>query len=153
MKSGLSPSAESVARFLLLLASTEEEPEPMTPLRLQKLLYYAEGWSLTERNRSLFDERIEAWMHGPVVREVWEVFKGSQPINPNEGSDDGLSDEEKNFVRGVWEAYKEHSGLSLREMTHSESPWLNARKGLKDNTGSNREITRRAIREYFSTLV
>ena len=145
-------SALDVARYLILLASSEEEPEPMTPLRLQKLLYYAEGWSLIERNESLFRERIEAWTNGPVVREVWQLFQGYTPISPDEGSDENLTDDERAFIRGVWKAYKEHSGVSLTNMTHDEAPWKDAREGLSGSVATNREITRDSMRRYFETI-
>ena len=66
------PSAVDVARYLVLLASTEsdgpaQEADCLTNLRLQKLLYYVQGWSLGERGRPMFREEIQAWRYGPVV--------------------------------------------------------------------------------------
>lgn len=60
-------SAYEVAQHLIRLAEFEEEPDYLTHLRLQKLLYYVQAWSMAMRSRPMFPERIEAWGHGPVV--------------------------------------------------------------------------------------
>ena len=71
----ISASAETAARYILLLAqNTEQEPELITQLRLHKLLYYAQGWHLGIRGQPLFAERIEAWKHGPVVAPLYPKF-------------------------------------------------------------------------------
>ncbi len=69
-------SAYEVARCLVRLAAHDEEPDYLTNLRLQKLLYYAQAWSLAMRDKPLFDDRIEAWPSGPVVPSVFDRFLG-----------------------------------------------------------------------------
>lgn len=150
--------AFEVARYLVCLAANEEEPDFLTPLRLQKLLYYAQAWSLAEHGRPLFPESIEAWANGPVVREIWDRFRdlGRKPILPEDVDADGaigLDDEDRGFVAAVWESYKGYSAWSLREMTHQESPWVDARKGFGPVDRCDAEITHEAMRTYFTESV
>ncbi len=67
--------AEHVARYFLWLAANEPEEEPVTHMRLQKLLYYAQGWALASRGEGLFAGEIQAWRHGPVTPGVYATFK------------------------------------------------------------------------------
>lgn len=154
--------AIDVARCFVRLASIEEEPDFLTHLRLQKLLYYAQAWSLVQRGGPLFPERIEAWVHGPVVREVFSAFKqyGDNVIPPNDVEDCGLprtledpveslTPDEHTFVASVWESYKGFSASKLREMTHGETPWIAVREGLPPLEKGEREITHESLRKYF----
>jgi uncharacterized phage-associated protein len=145
--------ALNVAKFLVYLAACEEEPDFLSHLRLQKLLYYVQGWSLANRNKAMFTERIEAWAHGPVVRDVYAVLSsfGRRPILVEDiGEPADLTEEEMAFIQSVWESYKQFSASSLREMTHNESPWLEARKGLGPADRCEEEITVRAMKDFFS---
>lgn len=148
-------SAIDVARNLIHLAAAEDEPEFLTHMRLQKLLYYAQGWSLATRDQALFEEAIEAWAHGPVVRKVYPVFAsyGNTPIDPVEiPPADEVSLEEATYLISLWESYKPYSASSLREMTHREPPWRNARGTCGPADKCDTEITKEAMREYFSGL-
>lgn len=148
-------NAMEVAKFLIYLASCEQEPDFLTHLRVQKLLYYVQGWSLALRDQPMFTDRIEAWAHGPVVKAVYEELKkfSNLPINPDEVGKYEVSEEDGNFIISVWEAYKAHSSTSLRDMTHEEAPWKEARRGLPPEANSNAEITPASMKEYFSSLV
>jgi uncharacterized phage-associated protein len=148
--------AESAARYLLLLArETEEERTPVTHMQLQKLLYYAQGWSLASKGRRLFRGRLEAWRHGPVVREAFSCFKDfkSDPIPPEEARDEGgLLPEDRALLQSIWLRYGRYAGWQLREMTHSEPPWRNARGDLPDQAKSDAEISDDQLAEYFGKL-
>ncbi len=146
-------TALDVAKYLIQLASSGSEPDPLTHLRLQKLLYYAQGWSLAQRNKPLFTERIEAWANGPVVRVVYPAFAdcGFEAIDPKRGGPGDLTEEERAFVRDVWEAYKGYSATALREMTHGEAPWKDARGDLGPADKSRCEIPRSAMKHFFTS--
>lgn len=127
-------SAKDVAEYLVWLAAHECEADPdyLTPLKLQKLLYFVQGWAFAEWDSPMFRERIEAWQHGPVVPEVFCEYRGQErrPIMPR---DDGLPPlahtlhpSEQALIRAVWDAYKRHSAFALRDLTHAEVPWLSA---------------------------
>ena len=149
---GTSIKAIDAARFLIQLAAAEEEPDYLTHLRLQKLLYFAQGWSLAMRNKPLFKERIEAWANGPVVPEVYHEFKGNgdRPIDPDQTpTAQMLSDDEREFLESLWHGYKKYSASSLREMTHKHATWIAARKGLAPGEACNREITQSVMKSFF----
>ncbi len=148
-------TANDIAVYLTYLAQSGEEPDPLSHLRLQKLLYYVQGWSLAHRNKTMFAERIEAWAHGPVVPEIYREYSafGRDPFTiEGEPSDFNLSEEEREFASEIWEAYKPFSASKLREMTHLEAPWVDARKGYAPMDRCNVEITPAALLEYFSKL-
>src|SRR5438034_3936214 len=128
-------SSLDVARYLIHLAapSEDEDVDCLCHLRLQKLLYYTQGWHLAAYGTPLFGGRIEAWTNGPVVKEVYPLFRDYtyHSIPPKEGDDSpSLPAKVKTFVRTIWEEYKQYSASALRQMTHNEAPWRDARGNL-----------------------
>ncbi|HTU18912.1 MAG TPA: type II toxin-antitoxin system antitoxin SocA domain-containing protein [Gemmataceae bacterium] len=146
------PRAIDVARYLIGLGAAEDEPDLLSPLRLQKLLYYVQGWHLGAFGRVLFDEPMEAWKHGPVVKSVYRAFKdygdGGIPP-PAEVSPSSLSCRDSAFIESVWQEYKKYSASGLRGMTHSEPPWRKARGGLSESDPSTATIASEDLRDYF----
>ncbi|MCH8046564.1 MAG: DUF4065 domain-containing protein [Planctomycetes bacterium] len=151
IRAGL-PSAESVARYFIVLAASESEPDFLTHMRLQKLLYYAQGWSLALRDRPMFPERIEAWAHGPVVRDLYKEYAdfGDVPISLDSiNATTDLTDDDMQFVRAVWDAYKGYSTTSLRAMSHSELPWIEARGSCAPADRCSEEISHESMSRFF----
>jgi uncharacterized phage-associated protein len=151
MSAGI-PQSQDIAKALIRLAAFEEEPDHLTHLRLQKLMYYVQGWSLSQRGRPAFAGRIEAWAHGPVVKELYSLLStyGSNPIPLDALSDaSGISDEDLSFVASVWDAYKGFTAFGLREMTHRETPWIVARGNAAPADACSNEITHEAMRSFF----
>lgn len=141
-------SAFDVAEYLLSKADATEND--MTHMKLQKLLYYCQGFSVALLGRPLFPEAIEAWIHGPVVPVVYQAFKRYEkaPIESSGlGSVDALTSEEKGLIDDVYSVYGGYSAAKLRNLTHSEAPWLDA-EGRADNT-----ITTESMRTFFPTLL
>lgn len=126
------------------------EDEKMTLLKLLKLLYYAEGSSLALENRSLFDEKIVAWEHGPVVEEVWRRFDNAYDLQVDvEDMRESLSkitEADQELLEDVYSVFGKYSASGLRNKTHAETPWLNATQGGRK---FNAEIPRSDIRKYF----
>lgn len=148
--------ALDVALYLIRLAADEREPDLLSHLRLQKLLYYAQGWHLGIFGRPLFPTCIEAWTNGPVVRELFSRFADykNAVIPPEDVSDPvGLSEAERVFIRSVWDRYKDLSASGLLRKSHDEPPWQQARGGLPDNVKSDAEITQESMRAYFALRV
>lgn len=148
-------TSESAARHLLHLASAGDEPVPVTHMQLQKLAYYAQGWSLALRAAPLFASRIEAWPHGPVVKDLYRVFAPcrARPVDPAEGhAAQDASEIELRLLESIWRGYGRFSASYLRELTHAEAPWLEARRGLQDEAPSSVEITHESMRTYFQGL-
>jgi uncharacterized phage-associated protein len=147
--------AYEVAKYLIQLAASEVEPDQLTHLRLQKLLYYVQGWSIALRG-PMFTDRIEAWAHGPVVKSVYPKFAdfGSDPIPASKVDEaKGLTEDECDLIAAVWGAAKGFSAMALREKTHSEKPWIEARGKCGPADKCDTEITQKAMQEYFSTVV
>lgn len=145
-------TARDVANYFLMLAAggKEDAGEAMTHLKLQKLLYYAQGFNLAIHDRPLFSGLIEAWDHGPVVNSLWSLYQkhGSNPIPPEAAFDaeKALTPEERELLTDVWNAYGQFSAWRLRDMTHKEPPWRDAYK-----KGENATITHDALKRYFRT--
>lgn len=149
------PSAEAVARYFLHLAGVPPEASPLTQMKLHKLLYYAQGWCLATRNRPLFEGRFQAWVHGPVVSDLYGTFSqhddGPVPIG-EAAVDPSLSAEDRAIIESVWLGYGKYEAWRLREMTHGEPPWRDARGALPDDAPSRAPITDAAIAVYFRSL-
>ena len=139
-----------VIRYLLRLASKDDENEPITPLRLYKLLYYCQGWYLAWYGKPLFQDRIEAWRDGPVVpsiyhREPWG--KGRSPIE-DDGIPSLLTVGQEKAISQVWSYYGKFSAYGLRDMTHCEMPYKNHFHPDASNRCSE-EIPIEELHEYF----
>lgn len=125
----------------------------ITPLSLQKLLYYAQGFYYALRHNYLFDEDCEAWVHGPVYTEVYSRYKpfGYEPIKSDCAFN--LSEEKISLLDGILRAFGCYNGKILENFTHSETPWNEARIGKKDDELSNEVISKNSIAEYFIKVV
>lgn len=137
--------AIEIAKAILKL-SEPEIGDSVTNLKLQKLLYYVQGFHLAIYGKPLFEEDILAWEHGPVVREVYGAFSqhGAEPIPvPEEGVT--LEQYQKDLVVEIWKVYGQFSAWRLRDMTHNESPW--------QETGRNRVISHEILKNFFKPLV
>jgi uncharacterized phage-associated protein len=125
----------------------------MTAMKLQKLVYYAQAWSVVWDERPLFAERIEAWANGPVVRELYDLHRGSFEVAGWPHGDAGrLSEAERSTVDTVLDFYGDRSAQWLSDLTHTEQPWLLARRGVPEGERGNREITLSSMEEYYSSL-
>jgi len=127
----------------------------VSTMKLQKLVYYSQAYSLVRNDVPLFENRIEAWANGPVIPDLFQTHKKKYvvrlesmdfPRNPVE-----LSEMEKICVDTVIHKLGLLSGAQLSELTHSEDPWQNSRRGLALNEPSKREITRESIKAYYAT--
>lgn len=145
--------AKDIAEYFLAQPTTNES-EKITPLKLQKLLYYSQGFTLAILGQKLFSDRIEAWRHGPVCPNIYQEYKkySYHPIprfeNINELNKITSNKAVAAILAAVWIYFKDYSGNQLEEMTHQEAPWQNAvAKGL------NTEIRDQNLLEYFRKLV
>ena len=136
-----------VAAFILSVK------RPITAMKLQKLVYYCQAWSLVWDEQPLFQEKIEAWANGPVVRELYDVHKGMYEISSlPHGNPDNLTASQKETVIAVLDYYGGKSSQWLSDLTHMEDPWKNARAGLPEGSRSQREITPASMEEYYVSL-
>ena len=146
-------TALGAARYLIYLATPNEDEDAdcLCHLRLQRLLYYVQGWHLGTIGTPLFSDRIEVGPHGPVVSSVSVAFKDFRfAIPPSEGTESAeLSKREKEFVRSIWERYARFSATALREMVQREVPLAVAHAEHVLNGTSGTGITPEALRAYF----
>lgn len=146
-------------KMLRVIACVFEKLEEVTPLMLQKTLYYIQGVSLALRGVPMFEEDCQAWVHGPVYPEVYDLFRDFR-YNPIEdarfalvdGTTDMLTNEEKRIINLVVNTFGLYGGKTLEKITHNELPWKEARRGYGDTIPSNVELSKESIKEYFSTI-
>lgn len=146
-------TAVDVANWIL--ASIDREAgDSITHLKLQKLIYYAQAWSLAIRNRPLFREDFQAWAHGPVVESVYREFRefGWDAI-PAPESVPEFDAETEELLSDVLEVYGDFSAKHLEQMTHAERPWVDARGNLPPEARSNAIIPKEAMAKYYRELL
>ncbi len=125
----------------------------MTAMKLEKLVYYSQAWSLVWDDRPLFRERIEAWVNGPVVPNLYRVHRGEYFVAAwPHGNPDNLSSVQRETVDAVLKFYGAKSSQWLSDLTHSERPWKDARRGLAPTEPGGNEITHSSMAEYYSSL-
>ncbi|WP_027380522.1 Panacea domain-containing protein [Chryseobacterium daeguense] len=139
----------------------------ISPLKIQKLLYYIQSWHIAKFDKEqLFNELPEAWVNGPVYRTVYNLYKNSffknssivtdleelQLSNELKRLQDSLNLEENQLrlINAVLEAYSKLSDERLILMSHSESPWSNAREGLSPIERSGRLLSVNDMYDYFN---
>lgn len=129
--------------------------EDITPLALQKLLYYVQGFYYAFNEEFLFEEDCQAWVHGPVYPEVYQKYKDYKfdPIKQSsEPADLGLTSSETAIFDSVAKNLSCYSGKVLEEFTHSETPWLKARENLLNYEPTTRRIQKEDIGNYFKKV-
>lgn len=126
---------------------------PMTTWKLQKLVYYAQAWSLVWDDDIVFGEEIEAWANGPVVRELYLAHRGNFKVaRLRQGNPDNLDANQKDTINRVLDFYGPKSSQWLSDLTHSEQPWQKAREGLPEGERSSRIISKEHLAEYYGSL-
>lgn len=141
------PTAHDVAAYIL------KKRGPMSAMKVHKLVYYCQVWSLVWEDRPIFSDGIEAWVNGPVVPALYEKHKGEFQLTEwRAGEIDNLNAQDKETINVVLEAYADKDAQYLSDLTHSELPWKEARIGLKSDERGKREITLASMMEYYSGL-
>ncbi len=158
---------KEVANYFLNIADVDGVP--VSPMKLQKLLYYAHGWCLALTAAPLFDAPIEAWPYGPVVREIYGQFRqyGNAPITSRarlvniidnsfnfetpelpDGPDHEFT---RDFLRKIWDVYGDFTAVQLSNMTHIlGGPWAVTVAQNGGNTDGKVIISNELIRQYFA---
>lgn len=141
-------NAHDVAHYIL------EQAGEMTAMKLQKLVYYSQAWSLVWDDQPLFPEQIEAWANGPVVPVLYQEHRGLFKVkNWPDGDAANLTLSERETVDAVLEHYEQKSSQWLSELTHQEQPWVEARGDLAPGERGSSVITHAAMAEYYGSLI
>lgn len=136
-----------VAKFIL------EQHGKMTTMKLQKLVYYSQAWSLAWSGVAIFGDKIRGWREGPVVGSLhnehrgWRTIEGS---NLRQGDVGNLSGWQREAIVSVVAYYGRFSPEELSELTHQEEPWLLARRGLSKEDKGSEEISHGTMRDFYA---
>jgi uncharacterized phage-associated protein len=128
---------------------------PMSAMKLQKLVFYSQAWSLVWDDAPIFQNRIEAWANGPVIRDLYSAHRGKFQVDPKtfaEFPKEGLSTEQEETIKAVLKSYGDKSSQWLSDQTHAEEPWKLARSSLVDGQRGEQEITLESMAEYYSSI-
>ncbi len=143
--------AREIAYYFVKLAG-DNNINDMTPLKSLKLIYITHGWTLGIKNRSLIDNRIEAWQYGPVIPDLYhhvgQRYKGKNIII-EEKYNKKIDEETLSFINKVFDKYGRFSANQLIAMTHADgTPW----HYIWHKHGNRSEIPNKLIQEYYTNL-
>lgn len=128
--------------------SFDGEYELISHMKLQKLVYFCQGFHLALYDRPLFPETIEAWPHGPVCPRLYHILKiyGPSPITAMVDPDKiNVNTQERYIINMVYDTYGQYSASKLRMITHKEGPW--------NNTGGGSVIPQDIIKQHFKAMI
>ena len=138
-----------VAKYILSKEGT------MSTWKLEKLCYYSQAWSLAWTDKPLFQEEFEAWVNGPVCYDLFSLHKGKFTISADElskGKASNLNKDDKETVDIVLNHYGKMEPYELRELSHSETPWKEARGKTPEGVPSSAIITKESMGAYYGSL-
>jgi uncharacterized phage-associated protein len=146
-------SALDVASYILKVFS--DRGQDISNLKLQKLVYYSQAWFLALNEKPLFDEPLEAWVHGPVAPSVFHRYKSFRwnPIPVASESVRQLGSEVSAHISEVIDVYGGFSATELERLTHGEAPWRDARGNLPADAPSHAVITCEAMQKFYAACL
>lgn len=126
----------------------------LSTMKLQKLSYYAQVWSLVWDDAPLFEEDFEAWANGPVCPVLFAYSKGKFSVDAGEmkGTSDNLTEQQKETVNEVLSHYGDKNAQWLSQLTHLEGPWNEAREGIQPGISCSNIITKESMAIYYGGL-
>ena len=144
-----------IAKYFI--ARADEEEVIMTHLKLQKLCFYAQAWSLVFDDKQLFNQPFQAWAHGPVCPQLYQKYKShsGRQIHVRKGTsfdNDIFSNEQLETLDVVWEAYSRYDAKYLEKLTHKEDPWKLARGSCSPGDSCDTVISQESMKEFYATL-
>lgn len=146
-------------KMLMVVSYIFEQLGEVTPLALQKILYFIQGLYFSKYGIPLFNDNCQAWVHGPVYADIYDMFRSFRydPIDDPrfellKGKSNGLNEKEREVIDLVINTFGLYGGKVLERITHKEDPWRYAREGYLENEPSQEEISKEAIKEYFTSV-
>ena len=143
-------SPKNIARWFVNRAD-RSAGDVMTHLKVQKLVYYADAWHLAYFDRPLIAEDFQAWAHGPVVRALYNKYKGQSwdPLPVEKGP----MPEAQDLLEAIYQSYGEFTAKKLEAMTHHELPWQEARGNLPPEAKSDAVISKLTMRNFYAQRI
>lgn len=143
---------KNVARWFVNRAD-RSAGDVVTHLKVQKLVYYADAWHLAYFDRPLFSEDFQAWAHGPVLRSLYEKYRGNSwdalPVEKGAMPDSATQD----LLEAIYQSYGQFSAKKLEAMTHNELPWIEARGDLPPEAKSDSVISKLTMRNFYAKRI
>ena len=140
----------------ILLSILRDKGLEINHLKLQKLIYYIDAWHYVFLDKPLIRNDFEAWMHGPVVREVWDHYKNESILNgtvsitnPDVDISTVVSPEQIEVINDVLDEYGDKTSYYLECLTHEEDPWRYARKGYSSSDRCERIIPKAYMKQFY----
>ena len=150
IKFSIESEIEVIAEYIIAIG------KEISPLALQKILYYAQGFYKAFFGKFLFEDDCQAWVHGPVYVNIYEKYRDFKSANISIDIDydieDIIADEKREILDVIIKYFGYYNGKALEKMSHYETPWINARKGLLPTENSNNIINKNDIKEYFEKV-
>ena len=114
------------------------------------MLYLAQGYSYAFYDRPLFKDEIEGWVHGPVVRSVYNIFKEYQynSIDTN-FQIENIDKEAEDVLNYIINKFSKYDAKYLEKLSHEQEPWIESRTGLDPDERSDKTISKESISNYF----
>lgn len=142
-----------MADVLDVAAFLQTKRESLTAMQLQKLVYYAQAWSLVWDGRALFNEPIEAWRDGPIVDVLYQHHRGQRTLQRLLPGDPAkLTEAQAATVDAVLDFYGRRDGDWLSRLTHREPPWQKARGDSPSVARRRVVIEHRTMSDYYGQL-
>lgn len=146
-------NAQSYVLADYLLDECRERGEILTPLKLQKLMFYADAWHMALHGTEITDERFQAWVHGPVALSQYHRFKEFKwrPITASIERPI-ISEALTNHLDEIIDVFGSETAVALEMMTHQEKPWRDARGNIPDDEPCHNYISKEVTREFYGSL-
>lgn len=149
-------TAQQVAHHVL--AFSNEVEDPITNLKLQKLVYYVFAWYLANTGVALFKETFQAWIHGPVIPSLYNEFKHFSPqhiVHTAQLSETNayFSEKELQLINEILSVYMPYSAYELELMTHQETPWIEARGECMPTDVCKNTISNDSIETFYKQRI
>jgi len=160
-------SAKAISNYFLDKAVAK--CAPLTPMKVQKLVFFGHGWSLGLLDHPLINETVEAWKFGPVIRSLYDEFRefGSSVVTRHarkykmtDGEIKAIiprlpedAVEERALLSRIWDVYHKYTGVQLSNMTHAEgTPWAETVKPYGGHPPLGLDIPDEVIKQYFKRM-
>lgn len=150
------PTINQISDYIILQMNADGDSD-LTTLKLQKLLYYTQAWHLAFFDKPLFDGKFQAWVHGPVNRDVYDIYKHRKftysPIVMDDVVDkeveSKLMPDDMLHVKNILDSYAKFSPSQLEFMTHQEDPWIQTRSGYLPYQRCENVIDEELMKSYY----